>query len=153
MFSRKVLLEKLEAITNAGTDFRDFASDQIQVLEFGHTDFSSSSSEQTIIVHRGSREDFPSALGFWLASLFSQDWLGREAYALPYAREGLCLKLNKTEFEAFIKDYSGSLRTPLELPFARGFRAGLKMHNDWNDVAALAELEDGFVAFYWSTTA
>lgn len=46
-----------------------------------------------------------------------------------------------------------SLRTPLEFPLTPGFRAGLKIYNDWNDVAALAELEDGFVAFYWSTTA
>jgi hypothetical protein len=153
MFSREVLLARLEAIAATGTDFRDFVSDRIQFLEFGHTDFSSSSSEQIIIVHRGSKTDFSDALGFWLASLFSQDWLGRDEYALPYAREGLCLEINETEFEALIEEYSSSLRTPLELPLSRGFRAGLKMYNDWNDVAALAELEDGFVAFYWSTTA
>jgi hypothetical protein len=153
MFSQEVLLEKLEAIAATGTDFRDFASDRIQVLEFGHTDFSSSSSEETIIIHRGSRIDFSDALGFWLASLFSQDWLGRDEYALPYAREGLCLELNETEFEASVKEYSSSLGTPLKLPLSRGFRAGLKIYDDWNDVAAVAELEDGFVAFYWSTTA
>ena len=149
MFSREALLKKLETVT----DFRDFASDRIEVLEFGHTDFSSSSSEQIIIIHRGSRDDFLDALAFWLASLFSQDWLGRDEYALPYAREGLCLEINATEFAAFIKEYSSSLRTALELPIAQGFRAGLKMYNNWNDVAALAEFEDGFVAFYWSTTA
>ena len=149
MFSRESLLKKLETIT----DFRDFASDRIEVLEFGHTDFSSSSSEQIIIVHRGSRTDFSDALGFWLASLFSQDWLGRDEYALPYACQGLCLEINATEFEVLIKEYSGTLRTPLELPMASEFRGGLKMFHDWNDVAALAELEDGFMAFYWSTTA
>jgi hypothetical protein len=153
MFSREALLEKLETIVHTGTDFRDFVSDRIQVLEFGHTDFNSSSSEENIIVHRGSRSDFSDALGFWLASLFSQDWLGREKYALPYASEGLCLEINETEFETLVKAYSSSLRTPLELPLSRGFRAGLKMYDDWNDVAAIAELEDGFVAFYWSTTA
>jgi hypothetical protein len=153
MFSRESLLEKLEAIAETGTGFRDFVSDRIEVLEFGHADFSSSSSEQIIIVHRGSRSDFSDALGFWLASLFSQDWLGRDEYALPYAREGLCLTMNEIEFETLVKEYSSSLRTPLELPLSRGFRAGLKMYDDWNDVAALAELEDGFVAFYWSTTA
>ena len=153
MFNREQLLVRLEAITNAGTDYRAFFSDRIQVLEFGHTDFSSASSEQTVIVHRGSRTDFPDALEFWLASLFSQDWLGRDKYALPYAREGSCQTMTETEFEAFVKEYSGSLRRPLELPLARGFRAGLKMYDDWNDVAAIAELEAGFVAFYWSTTA
>ena len=65
----------------------------------------------------------------------------------------MCLEIDATEFEVLIKKYSGTLRTPLELTFAQGFRAALKMHNNWNDVAALAELEDGFVAFYWSTTA
>jgi hypothetical protein len=149
MFSREVMLEKLETVT----DYWDFVSDQLQVLEFDHADFSSSSSEQTIIVHRGSKTDFSDTLGFWLASLFSQDWLGRDEYALPYAREGLCLEIDETDFEALVKDYSGSLHTPLELPMVRGFRAGLKMYDDWNDVAAVAELEDGFVAFYWSTTA
>jgi hypothetical protein len=153
MFSREMLLEKLEAITATGTDFRDFVSDRIQVLEFGHTDFSSASSEENIIIHLGSRIDFSGALGFWLASLFSQDWRGRDEYALPYAREGLCLEINETEFETLIKGYSGSLHTPRELPLSRGFRAGLKMYDDWNDVAAVAELEHGFVAFYWSTTA
>jgi hypothetical protein len=153
MFLRESLLEKLEAIVRTGTNFRDFASDRIQVLEFGQDDFDSSSSEETIIVHRGSKSDFSDALGFWLASLFSQDWLGRDEYALPYAREGLCLEINETEFETLVKAYSSSLRTPLKLPLSRGFRAGLKMYDDWNDVAALAELEDGFVAFYWSTTA
>jgi hypothetical protein len=153
MFSQELLLEKLEAIAATGTDFWDFASDWIQVLEFGHTDFSSSSSEQIIIIHRGSRSDFSDALEFWLASLFSQDWLGRDDYALPYARKGLCLEIDETEFEALIKEYSSSLRTALELPLSRGFRTGLKMYDDWNDIAALAELKDGFVAFYWSTTA
>jgi hypothetical protein len=148
MFRQEHLLARLETIS----DYRDFVSDRIQVLEFGHTDFSSSSSEQSIIVHRGSREDFSDALGFWLASLFSQDWRGRDEYALPYAREGLCLEINETELEAFVKAYSGSLRTPLELPESQ-FLYGLKMYDDWNDVAALAELEDGFVAFYWNTTA
>jgi hypothetical protein len=153
MFSRESLLEKLEAIVHTGTDVRDFASGRIQLLEFGHTDFSSSSSEETIIVHRGSKTDFSGALGFWLASLFSQDWLGREDYAVPYASEGLCLEINETEFETLVKGYSSSLHTPLELPMVQGFRAGLKMYDDWNDVAFLAEFEDGFVAFYWSTTA
>jgi hypothetical protein len=153
MFSRESLLEKLEAIAETGTGFRDFVSERIQVLEYGHSDFSSSSSERTIIIHRGSREDFSDTLGFWLASLFSQDWLGRDEYALPYAREGLCLEIDETEFEALIKEYSSSLHTPLELPMTRGFRTGLKMYDNWNNVAALAELEDGFVAFYWSTTA
>jgi hypothetical protein len=149
MFSREAMLETFETVTDVG----DFASGRIEVLEFGQNDFSSSSSEQSIIIHRGSRSDFSDALGFWLASLFSQDWLGRDEYALPYAREGLCVPINETEFEAFIKEYSSSLRRPLELPFACSFRTGLKMYNDWNDVTALAELEDGFVAFYWSTTA
>ena len=79
MFSREALLKKLETVT----DFRDFASDRLAVLEFGHADFGSPSSEQTIIVHRGSRTDFSGALGFWLTSLFSQDWLGSDEYALP----------------------------------------------------------------------
>jgi hypothetical protein len=64
----------------------------------------------------------------------------------------LCLPINETEFKAFITDYSESLLTPLGLSLT-GFRAGLKMYNDWNDVAAIAQLEDGFVAFYWSTSA
>jgi hypothetical protein len=149
MFSRAQWLEKLEAVT----DIQDFASDQIQVLEYGHTDFASPSSEQMILIHRGSKTDFSDALGFWMASLFSQDWLGREQYALPYAREGLCREISEEDFDALIEAYAGSLRTPLELPLARGFQDGLKMLDDWNDVAVLAEFEDGFVAFYWSTTA
>lgn len=153
MFSREVLLARLETIIRTGTDFRDLVSDRLEVLEFGPYDFSNSSSEEYITIHRGSRQDFTDALGFWLASLFSQDWLGRDEYALPYAREGLCLEMDETEFEALVIGFCADLNTQLELRFASGFRAGLKMYDDWNDVAALAELEDGFVAFYWSTTA
>jgi hypothetical protein len=149
MFRREDLLVRLETII----DYRDFVSDRIQVSEFGPTDFSSASSEESIIVHRGLKTDFSDALGFWLASLFSQDWLGRDEYALPYAREGLCLGFTEDEFETFVKDYSSSLQKPLGLPLAPGFRSGLKMYDDWNDVAAFAELEAGFVAFYWNTTA
>jgi hypothetical protein len=148
MFSQESLLARLETVTDVG----DFTSGRIEVLEFGQNDFSSPSSEQSIIVHRGSRTDFSGALGFWLASLFSQDWRGHDEYSLPYAREGLCLLINETEFKAFITDYSESLLTPLGLSLT-GFRAGLKMYDDWNDVAAIAKLEDGFVAFYWSTSA
>jgi hypothetical protein len=149
MFSRAQWLDKLDAVT----DVRDFASERLQVLKFDSWDFPSVSSEEEILIHRASKTDFSDALGFWLASLFSQDWLDREEYALPYAREGLCLEIDGEDFEASIKGYSASLRTPLELPLARGFQAGLKMYDDWNDIAFLAEFEDGFVAFYWSTSA
>jgi hypothetical protein len=127
----------------------------MEVVEFGHQDFASPCSEQCVWAFRGRKQEFPGGLLFWVKTLQAQGWEGRQTYFAPYAEAGLCEPVTASEFAGMVAEYSGSLRPPLPTFLAdlSGFRAGLRMYADWNDVGAVAELPEAFVAFYWSTTA
>src|SRR5262249_12540912 len=101
------------------------------------------------------KRHFPSGLLFWVKTLQTQGWEGRESYFAGYAGAGLCESVTAAEFAWLVAEYSRSLRHPLppSLRELGGFRTGLRMYAEWHDVAAVAELPEAFVAFYWSTTA
>ncbi len=125
----------------------------LDAVEFGQHDFESPSSEQCIRAFRGLKQDFASGLLFWVKTLQSQGWEGREAYFIPYAEAGRCKPITASEFAELVAEFSGSVRRSLPpyLCELSGFRSGLQMFADWNEVAAVAELEDAFIAFYWTT--
>lgn len=127
----------------------------VEVAEFGHQSFTSPASEQSVDAFVGAKRDFAGPLHFWVKTLQAQDWAGRESAFVPYAESGLCEPLSGAEFARLVAEYVGSLVEPLP-PFLvdlSGVRSGLRMYADWNDVAAVAESDEAFVAFCWSTTA
>lgn len=130
-------------------------SPPMEVVEFDQYAFESPASEQTIWACRGAKADFPTCALFWLKSLQAQDWEGRSDYFLSYAAKAVCLPLTEADFFRLVADYSGNLREPLPkfLTPRPGFVAAGKMYDDWNDVGAVAEFADEFVAYYWCTTA
>jgi hypothetical protein len=148
MFTRKELVAELPGLSAS-------APRPLEIVEFGHQDFTASCSEQCIKAFRGNKLDFASALHFWVDTLQAQGWEHREADFLPYAEAGLCEPLSKAEFSVLVAEYSGSLRDrlPSFLRKLDGYRSGPRMYAAWNDVGAVAELDKAFVAFYWSTTA
>jgi hypothetical protein len=148
MFTRKDLVSELARLTGTVTP-------PLEVVEFGSQDFITPSCEESIWAFRGSKRDFADGLLFWVKTLQAQGWEGRESYFLPYAQSGLCEPLTEAEFSRLVAEYGESLRVPLPtfLLHLDGFRSGLRMSADWNDVSAVAELNEVFVAFYWSTTA
>jgi hypothetical protein len=148
VFTRQELIAELPCLAAA-------AAPPLEVAEFGHQDFESPCSEQCIWAFRGHKRDFAGGLLFWVKTLQTQNWEGRESYFAGYAEGGLCERITAAEFARLVAEYSGSLRRQLPrfLFELDGFRSGLRMHGDWNDVAAVAELTETFVAFYWSTTA
>ncbi len=127
----------------------------MEVTEFGHFDFVSPSSEQTIWTFRGDKREFDSPLFFWVKTLQSQGWEGREEHFRDYAEGGQCRPITGAEFTRIVAEYSGSLRRPLPayLLDASRYLSALQMYADWNDVAVVAETDEAFIAFYWSTTA
>ncbi len=148
MFSRQDLVAELTALSIV-------QSPPLEIVEFSHKDFESPGSEQSIEVFRGFKRDFASSLLFWIETLRAQDWQGREPNFAPYATSALCEPIDREEFARLVGEYSGSLKPSLPeflVPLV-GFQSGLRMYANWNDVAAVAELDESFVAFYWLTTA
>jgi hypothetical protein len=148
LFTRRLLLAELPRL--AAQPRRP-----LEVVRFGAEDFASPCSEQSFEAHRGEKRHFPGALEFWIGSLRAQDWRGREEYFIPYAQGGLCESLTAEEFFRLLGDCAGELcpRLPSFLLPRPGLRSALRMYADWNDVGALAEFPEEYVAFYWSTTA
>jgi len=146
VFTREELIAALPGLASSPMPL-------LEVVEFGNLDFTIPGSEQTIWAFRGSKRDFASGLLFWVKTLQAQDI--REGYFISYATAGLCQPISKAEFARLVEEYSGSLRSPLPpfLCYLDGFRSGLRMYAEWNDIGAVAELTEDFVAFYWSTTA
>jgi len=147
VFTKRELAAELLALS-------PLAPPPIEVIEYANYDFGWPSSEQVILAYRGSKHDFASGLRFWVQTLLVQGWQEQESY-FAYAEAGLCMPVSELEFAQLVAEYSSSLKKPLP-PFLislDGFRSGLKMYAEWNNVAALAEVADAFVAFYWSTAA
>lgn len=145
MFTNAELLEQLSHAAN-------LPARNVEVTEFDQQDFDPPESEQTIEIHCGKKADFEDALHFWLKSLQSQDWNSGD-YSVNYAKSSLCLPLAEERFMELIADYSRSSKKPLDLAARGKFQSGMQMHDEWNDVALLAEFEEEYIAFYWATTA
>ena len=148
MFSRQQLIAELPLSCAQASPALDHA-------RFVQDDFETPESEEEIWAFRGSKRDFPNPVLFWIKALQSQDWSERDSYFRQYLQEGLCEPITESEFARIVASHSYSLRPSLpDFLLAReGFQAGLRMRADWNDVAAIAELTDVFVAFFWFTTA
>lgn len=127
----------------------------IAVVEFDYLAFHDASSEEKIVIHRGRRNDYSDSLHFWVVSVRNLDWSGREAYLLSYLQSSQCRSMTEIEFNSIVVKYSTALKQPPTLPLhsESAFVAALQMHDDWSEVAALAEYEAEFIAFYWVTTA
>ncbi|MDR3637840.1 MAG: hypothetical protein P4L84_28800 [Isosphaeraceae bacterium] len=148
MFSQQELISELPRLADA-------VSPPMEIAEFSNQDFEPPCSEQKLWAFRGFKTEFASGLRFWIKTLQAQGWDGRESYFMPYAEAGLCEPIAEGEFIRLVAEYTGSLRhaLPQYIRELSGFRSGLRMYADWNDVAAMAELDESYVAFYWSTTA
>ncbi len=148
MFDKQELLASWRAL--AGTP-----SPPLEVVEFGNSDFTSLGSEQHIRAVRGARADFTDGLQFWIKAMEATDWYNVEPYFTSRAEAALCEPIGADEFARVVKEYSCSLVPPLP-EFVRvlgGWRRGLRMYGEWNDVAVIAELSDSFILFTWSTSA
>src|SRR4051812_33035956 len=146
MFTKHELLADWRALTG-------ISSPPLEVEEFGAADLSSRSSEEFICAVRGARAEFSSGLLFWVKAMEATGWT--EPDFIKYAEAALCEPIGPAEFARAVDEHSRSVRTPLP-KFVRdlaGWRSGLRMYAEWNDVAVVAELADSFVLFVWMTGA
>jgi hypothetical protein len=148
MFDKQELLTRWHALSGS-------PSPPLEVVEFGNTDFTSPCSEQHIRVVRGAHADFADGLQFWIKAMEATDWYNVEPYFTTYAEAALCEPIMLSEFASVVNEYSCSLVPPLPefVLDLRGWRRGLRMYGEWNDVAVIAEIADTFVVFTWSTSA
>ena len=148
MFDKQQFLAEWRALT--GTP-----SPPLEVVEFGHEDFTSRGSEQMIRVVRGARADFASGLQFWIKAMEAIDWYDVKPRFTTYAESALCEPISSREFARVVDEYSCSLVPPLPgfVSDLSGWQCGLRMYNEWNAIAVIAELADSFVLFTWSTSA
>lgn len=127
----------------------------LEVVEFGNQDFDLPCSEQYVWRSRGSKSNFENGLFFWVKCLQSQGCDFSTALVTAYVKSGLCGPIDFDRFSQIVAEYSGSLLTPLPdwLLCRRPYQCGLQMYAEWNDVAIIAQYEEEFVAFFWSTSA
>lgn len=129
---------------------------QVECVHFDETCFESTSSEESIMICRGTKTQFPSAAEFWVLALIrSENWAGREDSFESYVCSGLCLPISESLFLAKIAHFTERLK--VELPsFLREpppCIQALQMHDAWNDVAFIAATDQHFITFHWETTA
>jgi hypothetical protein len=144
MFTQQELLAELPRLAQ-------MPQPPFEVDQFEQSDFESPSSEQTLVTVCGTKHAYPSATLFWVKSLQAC----RTGNILPHAKRSLCSPLEESDFFALLAEYTATLLQSLP-PYLKprpGFVTARKMYEEWNDVAAIAEFTDEFVAFFWYTTA
>lgn len=133
------------------------APELLELTQFFHADFESPQSEQLIGIVRGAREDFSDVLRFWIRASTAGEAFGGEPgpEPSPYVKSALYTPINRAEFDRVVKECSESLLSPLPAFILQlsGWRSGLRMHDDWNEVAIVADLDDCYLLFAWSTSA
>jgi len=141
MFSRRELLD-------ASLELAQIQSPPLELVHFDQFAFHSPASEQAIWSIGEQKPTFQAE--FWAKALQAQDWDRRADYFLPYLEQSKCASVTYEGLFRLVAEYSCTLGPPLPAFVRRreGFVA-----DDWNDVAAVAEFVDDFVAFFWSTTA
>lgn len=128
---------------------------RLEVVKFGQDHFTHPESEETIWAVRASKADAGSGMQFWVQALVVLGRLDSDFYSTAYVESALCEPVWEAEFARVVAEHSHDLVPPLP-GFVRdltGWRAGLRMYAEWNDVAVVAELADSFVLFAWDTSA
>ncbi len=150
LFDRNELTRKVFAFDVFGT-----VPLHLEINQFDQICFDSPSSEQSILVASAPKNLVHDVTEFWLFTMLAHDWSGREQYFKPYAETALCRDLLEDDYLGVIDVRTGRLRRtkPECIDRPSGFMAALKMYDDWNDVATIAEYDSFYVAFYWCTTA
>lgn len=141
MFTHKELMERWSDISRWDLPpFRvaEYDREKDFVIWDDHTGF--------ISTFLGEKRWFESGLHFWIATHQVVEGYDEES--------GLCAPISQNEFARLVSEHGSRLKKlPGFLLALDGFVAGLKMYDDWNEFAAVAELPETFVAFYWMSTA
>lgn len=141
--------ELLEACTRVSGD----ESPLLEIAEFHQHRFVRPV-QGTVVAHRGPRENFASALEFWLWSLWHVERPARVHHAVWLAEAAACEPLDEAGFFAVADVVALNLKRPAPEFLLRraGYRTGLTMYSGivLNDLrhAVLAEFTDDFVAIH-----
>jgi hypothetical protein len=145
MFSRNEMLAALPQILES-------SNPPMTILSFDADDFVTSCSEESIRICQGSRSNFDSAIQFWV-KVIQHHLSENPEYLVPYLQRAKCRGISKKKFNQ-ITQCCGGLRKRITLPLREdNFASAMQMYDRWDDVAALAEYADEYIAFHWTTTA
>jgi hypothetical protein len=134
-------------------------SPPIEALEFGHCDFTIPGTEQCIWVFQGHKRDFASGLLFWVKCLQAEGWESEQQSLIQHVQRASCSPVTKEEFCRLVTHWSRELLKPLPgyLSQPDGFGSGLQINmpvgGGCDEIGAVAELAESFVAFHWSSSA
>jgi len=128
--------------------------------------------EEHIDIIRGSKRVFDSALRFWVHafrfvclrdreqnhSLYPRsEWPDVESELRKIAMHplnNLCQPIPEQALSTLVGNCTRDLKQPsFTLDLQGQFADALLMSDDWNDKAVLCETDDGYVAFFWDTSA
>ncbi len=119
--------------------------------------FRNASSEECIRVTRARRQIEDNGLRFWLSEEWLDDWRGREVHFSKYVRNAEFELISEDDFNRIVAEQASRLIAPFEQPLhpPSGFICAQLMFSMNSDfiVSLIAEYEDEFVHFHWSTTA
>lgn len=115
------------------------------------------SSEECIRVTRAPRLKADNGLRFWCSAERADDWRGREHYFAPYLHGAEFEPISEQTFNEMVMESSSQLLAPLSLPLhpPTAFVGALLMYSMKTDfiVSLLAEYEDEFIHYFWTTSA
>ena len=114
-------------------------------------------SEELIRITRAPRLTADNGLRFWCSAERTDDWSTREHYFAPYLHGAEFEPISEETFNRMVMESSSELVAPLPLPLhpPTGFVGALLMYSMRTDftVSVLAEYEDEFIHYFWTTSA
>ena len=153
MFTQAELLKQLPKLVEQVSPHIERVEYTLERVEYTQYDFKHPESEGSIVIHCGARTAFQGALQFWMHSVRSLGDQDLGPYFLTrLAKSGKFAGLAATDFYGLAKRYSHDLVSPLILSPKGEFISAMQIYDDWDDIAILAEFQEEYISFYWSTT-
>jgi hypothetical protein len=125
----------------------------MEIAEFHAHQLRNPTDNQRIVAHCGSKDDFSSALEFWLWSihLISGATAGEAAFRFA-PQEAHCEPISNRECFEIVDYYAGCLKRPPDFLFRQDLMAAMKMLSDVATgearTSVLAEFEDVYIAIH-----
>jgi hypothetical protein len=127
---------------------------------YGQFAFTTSGSEECIVIYRAPRLEGDNGLRFWLAAELEDNWNGRMQDFRPYIEGSNFKKISESEFNSIVHLKCKRLITKPDIPLISGskFIGALELHvtediKDIDHVGLFAEYENEYIYFTWEITA
>lgn len=151
MFSSEEISNRL-----IDTNLEDLSG--IEEISFDQWDFVVVGGEDTVVVHRGRKDNFSDAIDFYLKSHYRlvvflmEEIIDKTEFADEYLSKCIYQPISEDEFLKSARGYSKGLNQEFAIDLKGQWMEGVRIFNEIDEFHAVAVTDLEYYSFFWMTT-